>query len=112
MIVSDLVAIRPALEKLAEGEYPFEVSLKIAKFTRECIEAIQEFEAKRMDYFKKYGEQLEDGNLQIPAENEKKFKTAITRSLNKNVKIEPLKAAELGAMVKPVDLLNCLQAFE
>lgn len=112
MKVSDLVAIKPALEKLADGEYPFEVSLKIAKFTRECIKAIQEFEAQRMEYFKKYGEQVEGGNLQIPAENEKKFKNAITRSLSKNVKIEPLKAAELNAVVKPMDLLNCLQAFE
>ena len=112
MILSDLVTMRAALEKLSEGQYPFDVALKIAKFTREVLEEIQEFENKRMEYFKKYGEDVGEGNMQIPAKNEAKFKNAIKRSLNKKIKIKPLNAAELSAVVKPIDLLNCLQAFE
>ena len=70
MKVSELIALRPAIEKLAGKEYDIAVALEFAKFARKVLEAIQEFENKRADLFIKYGEKQEDGNLKIAKKNE------------------------------------------
>jgi hypothetical protein len=112
MKVSELIAIRPALEKLASKEYDLTVALKFAEFTRKVLEKIQDFENLRADLFIKYGEKQEDGNLKIAKKNEKKFKEEIEKALNKNVRITPLTVKGLKMQAAPADLVNCLKIFK
>lgn len=112
MKISELVALRPAIEKLATKEYDLPTAIEFAKFTRKILEAIQEFEQKRSDLFIKYGEKTEDGKFIIKPENETKFKAEIQKGLNKAVKITPLSVAKLDMNVAPADLINCLSIFK
>jgi len=112
MKVSELIAIRPALEKLAGKEYELPAALEIAKFTRKVLETIQDFEAKRAELFTKYGEKVEEGGLKIPEKHQDKFKAEIEKGLNKNVKIVPLKVEGLNITASPADLVNCLNIFK
>jgi len=112
MKVSELIAMRPAIEKLASKEYDLPAALKFAKFARKVLEAIQEFESMRAELFVKYGEKQEDGNIIIAPKNEKKFKAEIEKGLNKNVSISPMMVKGLKMTAAPADLVNCLKIFK
>ena len=112
MKISELVAIRPALENIAKKETDAVTALAVAKMVRKVLEAIQKFEVVRAELFAKFGEQQEDGTVQIKKENEEKFQIEIKKGLNKNVKIMPLDTAKLGLKIAPSDLLNCLKLFK
>jgi hypothetical protein len=113
MKVSELIAIRPQVEKIAQKEMDMQSALVIAKFTRTMLEAIQEFEKKRADLFEKYGEKPdESGNIVVKEENKTKFQNAIKRALGKNIKIEPIDTKKLGLVIAPADLINCLSVFK
>ena len=112
MKISELVAARPALEKIAQIEMDPASALKIAKMTRRVLEEIQKFEVTRAELFTKYGEQQEDGNVVIMPKNAPAFKKAIEKGLNRAVKIMPLALKDIKALIAPADLVNCLKLFK
>ncbi len=114
MKMSELIAIRPSIEKMAGQQHSFPAALKFAKFTRKIIMILQDFDVKRAELFNKYGvTQGENNTIVIPPDNETKFKAEMQIELDKEVKIDPLDVSALGDMkVAPADLINCLQLFE
>ena len=115
MKVSDVIGLRPVLEKMANKEMDAAVALKFAKFIREVLMEIQDFETKRAELFQKYGKAEGEGDQQmvkILPENEKKFNTAVKRALNKELKVKPFPIATLGIELAASDLVNALALFK
>ena len=115
MKLSEVVGLRPVLEKIAAKEMDGAAALEFANFTKNVLVEIQNFEMKRAELFKKYGEEMEqDGQkgLQIAPDNEKKFNAAIKRALNKEVDVEPFDIASLGITISPADLINATGLFK
>ena len=115
MKLNEIVGLRPALEKIAGKEMDGAMALKFAKFTRDVLIEIQDFEVKRAELFRKYGEETGEGEekrIQIIPENEKKFNTAIKRALNKEVKVKPFDLTKLSIQISPAELLNALGIFK
>jgi hypothetical protein len=111
MKVNDIVLVKPLIDKIASMEMNARTALSFAKWAREALMIIQEFEVKRSGFFEKYGEKQEDGNFKIKEENEKKFKTAITKALNKDVGLEPFNISDSGITIPPADLINVMPLF-
>jgi hypothetical protein len=116
MKLSEAIGARNLLEKIAGKEMNGKSALAYAEFVRSVLTEIKEFEVKRADLFKKHGEEVvgEDNKtaLQIKPENEKKFKAAITKALNKEIKVEPFDLSESGVSIAPADLINALPLFK
>lgn len=115
MKLNDAVGARPALEKMAGIEMDTASALKFAKFVREVLTEIQAFEVKRAELFRKYGVEEGEGkekNIKILPENEKKFNTAITRALNKEIKIKPFDLTSINIAVTATELINALPLFK
>jgi hypothetical protein len=111
MKVNEIVLVKPLVEKVAGMEMNARTALSFAQWAREVLTIIQEFEVKRAGFFEKYGEAQEDGNFKIKEENEKKFKTAITKALNKEVELEPFNLSDSGITIPPSDLINVISFF-
>lgn len=115
MKLSEVVGLRPVLEKITAKETNGAAALKFAKFVRDILVAIQEFEAKRAELFQKYGVAEGEGeqqSIKIKPENEKKFNAAIKRALSKDLKLKPFDIASLGIDIAPADLINALPLFK
>ena len=87
MKVSDVVEAMKMLDGIAKKEMYGAGALEFANFAYELIMISKEFETKRLELIKKYGEVIEeDGTkrFQVLPDNEKKFKTAVKKLLNKN----------------------------
>lgn len=114
MKLSDIVVARPIVEKLANKEMYAASAMEFAEWSREVLTAIQEFEAKRADWFKKYGEENPEkpGEWKIKEENIDKFKRALDRALNKESDIKPFNLSESDVMVSPADIINYTNLFE
>jgi len=115
MKLSEIVGLRPTLEKIAGMEMDGAVALKFANFVKGVLIEIQDFEIKRAELFRKYGEEIGEGDekrLQVKPENEKKFNAAIKRGLNKEIKFKPFDIASLGIKVTPADLVNATGLFK
>lgn len=113
MKVSELLVARPMIEKLAGKEMHAAAAIEFANFAREAMAIIKDFENKRADLFKKYGEQVdEEGNWKIKEENEKKFKSAIDRAMKKDVGLEPFDLVSSGVSVTPAEIVNNLGLFK
>ena len=115
MKLNDAVTARVTLEKMAGMEMSPKAALDFAEFVRNVMVEIQNFEIKRAELFRKYGEEAGEGEekrLQIPTENEKKFNAAIKRGLSKDLKIEPYNIANLEIALTPTDLINALPMFK
>ncbi len=115
MKLNDVVGMRPTMEKIAGMEMDGAVALEFANFAKSILMEIQNFEMKRAELFRKYGEEMGEGEekrIQVKPENEKKFNTAIKRGLNKEVDIEVFDIASLGIKIAPVDLINATGLFK
>jgi len=115
MKVNDVIGLRPILEKIANKEMDAGVALKFAKFVREILVEIQNFETKRAELFQKYGKAEGEGDQQVVKiipKNEKKFNAAIKRALNKELKVKPFPIATLGIEISASDLVNALALFK
>lgn len=113
MKVSDIVVGRDFIKKLAAKEMHPEAALEFAAFGRDVMAVINEFESKRVKYFEKYGEKVDEkGNWKIKEGNENKFKAAVNRSLNMEVDIEPFNLTNSGVLVTPAELINVLSLFK
>lgn len=112
MKINEIVLVKPLLEKLAKEKMDSASAVPFAAFARDVLTVIQEFEVKRAGLFEKYGEAQEEGNFKIKEENEKKFKSAITRALNKEVDIEPFDLSGSGISIAPADIINVLPLFK
>lgn len=115
MKVSEVIGLKPVLEKIANKEMDAAVALKFAKFVRSVLEEVQEFETKRAELFQKFGQDEGEGDqrmIKILPENEKKFNTAIKRALNKELKAKPFPIATLGVEIAASDLVNALALFK
>jgi len=115
MKINEMVGARPTLEKVAGMEVDGGKAREFAEFVKDVLVAIQEFEVKRAELFRKYGEEEGEGaekNIKILPENEKKFNTAIKRALNKEVDLAPFDLASLGISIAPADLVNALPLFK
>jgi len=112
MKVNEIVLVKPLIDKLAGMEMNARTAMSFAQWAREVLTVIQDFEIKRAGLFEKYGEKQEDGNFKIIEENEKKFKTAITRALNKDVELEPFDISDSGITIAPADLINVMPLFK
>ena len=113
MKLGDLIAVRPAIEKIASGQHNFSAAIEFAKFTRKILMTIQEFEIKRSELFNKYGvKKTEDNTIVVPPESEASFKKEMKEILERNIEIEPLDVSTLEMKVAPADLINCLELFK
>ena len=115
MKLNDAVGARTALEKMAGMEMDTTSALVFAAFVKDVLIEIQSFEMKRAELFRKYGVEEGEGkerNIKILPENEKKFNAAITRALNKEIKIEPFNLESINISVKPTDIINALPLFK
>ena len=115
MKLNDVVGLRPTLEKIAGMEMEGGVALEFANFVKSIMIEIQNFEMKRAELFRKYGEEMGEGEekrIQVKPENEKKFNAAIKRGLSKEVGVDPFDIASLGIMVAPTDLVNATGLFK
>lgn len=116
MKLSEVVGLRPVLEKIAAKEMEGSAALEFANFVKSVLIEIQNFEIKRAELFQKHGVEIENDEkqkgLQIPPENEKKFNAAIKRALNTELKIEPFDLASLGITIAPADLINATGLFK
>lgn len=112
MKVSEALVLRPLIEKLIKQEMDGKVAMEFAAFSKAVLTAEKEFESKRAALFEKYGEQLGDGNWQIKEENETKFKSAITRAMNKELDIDSFNMSESGLVIAPADVINVLSSLK
>jgi len=113
MKINELINFRPTIEKIARKEMTSFAAFEFAKFTRSVLTAIQDFDTKRAELFKKYGEVVDDkGNIKIKPENEKKFNTAIKKLLDFEPDIEPFEIALLNIEISPVELVNTIGLFK
>lgn len=116
MKLSDVVGMRPTLEKIAGKEMDGAAALEFAMFVRSILEEIQKFEVKRAELFQKYGEEVktEDDKtgIKIKPENEKTFNNAIKKALGKKISVEPFDIATLGIKISPAELVNSLLIFK
>jgi len=112
MKLSEAIGARTLLEKVAGKEMNGASALAYAEFVRTVLTEIQEFESARAKLFEKYGEKVDDKNLKIKPENEKKFQTAIKKALNKELKVEPFDLSGSGVSIAPADLINALPLFK
>lgn len=109
MKLSVIVGSRQLLEDIAKMDMEGAGSLAFAAFLKVAFTAIQDFETKRAELFRKFGEEVGEGEerrLQITPDNEKKFNTAIKRGLNKTIDVEPINIASLGIKISPAKLVN------
>lgn len=109
MKLSVIIAGRQLLEELAKMEMDAAGALAFTDFLRTAFTAIQDFEKKRADYFLKYGEEKGEGEerrIEILPENEKKFNSAIKRSLNKEIDVDPIHIDSLGIKISPAKIIN------
>jgi len=114
MKLSVIVGSRQLLEDMAQMEMDGVGSLEFAEFLRIAFSAIQAFETKRAELFRKYGEEVGEGEerrLQILPENEKKFNSAIKRGLNKEINVEAVNMSSLGVKISPAKLVNAEGLF-
>lgn len=112
MKVSDLLNAREAIEKIARMEMDAAAALSFAKFTKEVLLVVQDFEKKRAELIKKYGEPDNQGNVRVKQENQKKFNSAMKRALNKKVDIEPFDIFSAGFEIAPSELINAIELFK
>lgn len=110
--MSELIGARPTLEKLAAKEMNAATAFAFAKFAREVLVEIQEFEKKRSRLFEELGERQEDGNIKIKEENEQAFQDKIKKLLDGNAKVKPFAINELDVEIAPADLVNILPLFK
>lgn len=111
--LSDLITARPHLEKLANKEMSGKAALEFAKFVREILVAIQEFDkGKRQDLLDKYCVEYESGKYEVAKENEKKFQDATTKALNAETKIKPFPISKLEIEISAAALVNMLPLFK
>ena len=109
MKLSIIVAARPLLEEMAKMDMNGAGALAFAGTLRVAFIAIQEFETKRAELFRKHGEEIGEGEekrIQILPENEKKFNASIKRGLSKDIDLEPINIESLGIMISPAKLVN------
>lgn len=112
MKLSEAIGARTLLEKIAGKEMNGASALAYAEFVREVLTEIQKFENDRATLFEKYGEKVDDTNIKIKPENEKKFQAAVKKALNKKLKVEPFDISASGVSIAPVDLINALPLFK
>jgi hypothetical protein len=115
MKVIDVVTARPTLEKIAAMEMNCVAAREFAAFLAVVLDASQKFEVKRAELFRKYGEEVGEGEqkgLRIKSENDTKFKSAMTKAGNKEVDVEPFDLSSTGVNLMPADLLNALPLFK
>ncbi len=115
MKLSVIIGSRQLLEEMAKMEMEGAAALSFTGFLKEAYSAIQEFETKRAELFKKYGEEVgedEEKRIQILPDNEKKFNAAIKRGLNKEIEIEPVDIASLDIKISPAQLISASGMFK
>ena len=115
MKLNEIINVRPALEKIAAMEMDGGQALKFAKFTKDILLPLQDFEVKRAELFRKFGVEEGEGdqrNIKILPENEKKFNAAIKRALDKEIKVGPFDITKLGIKISPAELVNALGLFK
>lgn len=112
MKVSELIAIRPSIEKIASKEHNFADALKFAKFVRDVLIVLQDFDIKRAELFNKYGaKQGENNSIVVPPGAEANFKEEMQKELDKEIEIEKMDVSALDMQVAPADLINCIDLF-
>lgn len=83
--LGQLVNSWASINKLMECELPPHASLRLARFVRVALPEWEQFEQKRQELIKKFGEAGANGDLVVTAENMPEF----TKQLNKLL-AEPL----------------------
>ena len=83
--LGQLVNSWASINKLMECELPAHASLRLARFVREALPEWEQFEAKRQELIKKFGEAGPNGDLVVTEANMPEF----TAQLNK-LMAEPL----------------------
>jgi len=112
MKVLELINLKPQVEKLAEKEMDVESAVITARFMREMMAIINEFEKERIVLVKKFGEAREDGSMEVTDEAKKvKFQKAVEKLLNVEQEIKKLDPIMMGFKATPMEVINILPIF-
>lgn len=79
--LGQLVNSWASINKLMECELPAHASLRLARFVRVALPEWEQFEAKRQELIKKFGEAGANGDLVVTAENMPEFTTQLNKLL-------------------------------
>lgn len=86
--VKELLDNVKPLQELVEQKMPIATAYKIGKLIKECEVIIELFEGHKKELFEKFGNTLEDNNIEIPQENVEEFSKEIEVYLNEEIEIE------------------------
>lgn len=79
--LGQLVNSWASINKLMECELPAHASLRLARFVRVALPEWEQFEQKRQELIKKFGEAGANGDLVVTAENMPEFTTQLNKLL-------------------------------
>lgn len=79
--LGQLVNSWASINKLMECELPAHASLRLARFVRVALPEWEQFEAKRQELIKRYGEAGANGDLVVTPENMPEFTTQLHKLL-------------------------------
>jgi hypothetical protein len=101
------------LSKLAQAQLPMKTSFSIAKLIRASSEDLKDFEGKRIVLVKKYGDQKEDGNVQVKPENIEAFLNEMREltDITLNIDVERIKLSDLQSLQFSAIELSALEPF-
>lgn len=88
MTVNEAINSHQCLQQFGSNKIPFMVSLKIGRNQRAIAEVVTEFEKRRGELLKTYGEVGDEGNTKIPKEKQEKFNEEMRKLVDEEVEVE------------------------
>lgn len=85
--VKQLLDNSKALHELVVQKMPIATAYKLGKMIKECDVVIELFESHKKELFEKFGNVLEDGNIEIPKEKVEAFGEEINVYLDEEIDI-------------------------
>lgn len=113
--LGELKNAEPALNKLATAQLPIRTSFKVKKMLRSISGDLQDFEAKRIELVKKYGEANDKGDTQVKPDNLPSFLKDMQdlSDVTINVDVDKVKLSDLGSVeFSAVELMGLEQFVE
>jgi hypothetical protein len=87
MKLSEIVNVKPALEKIvaSESSLPIKVAYRLSKLLKKVSNEYDYFNTARITLVKKYGNETVDGNFEVAEENRKTFFSDLSSLLEEDV---------------------------
>lgn len=69
----------PSIEKITKEELPARTAYRLSRLLKAATTEVPEFEKQRLALFKKYGEEMDGGNLKTNSDTIKPRRSAVVR---------------------------------